>query len=482
MENIPSKEFFNEQIEMSLLGIILTNNDVLEEIPDLQQEFFLSQKHQDIFLIIKTLFNQSRSADILTVADYANLSTSKYQDITFEYLQTLINSVINLKSYKEYSIILQDLYLKRKILSFRDNINTYLNNNENVEQQLSNIESELYSISEKDFNNKDVSFKYSLEQALQTVERAKNHKGSISGITTGLIDLNKKLGGLQASDLIVLAARPSMGKTALATNIAFKAAHEFYKGNNLTGTPSVIFSLEMSAEQITTRILSNYTGVSGDLLRKGMVSDGDFARFTSLSQELQNVPLFIDDTPALTVSQIRSRCRRLKRKHNIGLVIIDYIQLIGSDNKRNDNRTTEVSEITRGLKSIAKEFNIPVIALSQLSRAVEARENHMPLLSDLRESGSIEQDADIVAFIFREEYYLRRNEPSISSLDDKSKLARQKWENDLQACKDQATIIIAKNRHGSIGHVNVKFNSDTTQFGDSTTQELEKLAQSFSNR
>lgn len=457
-------KFFNIEAEMSLLGSVLINNGIFDEVTGILKPIhFFSDIHQKIYLIMIELYNNSKPIDIITVSDYAAYNPKYKTDVTFEYLTKLTNSIITLQASKDYALLINDLFLSRRIQQIQTIIPEILEGNDTTEAKLHKLESTVISIAEDDNNLiRDISFPAALTKAIMLAEKAKIHKGNISGVTTGLIDLNKKLGGLQRSDLIVLAARPSMGKTALATNIAFKAAAEWANNNHITGAPALIFSLEMSSEQIAARILSTYTGISGDLIRKGMISDGDFSRIVSTTQQLKNVPLFIDDTPSITISQIRSKCRRIKKKHNLGLVVIDYIQLIGNDSKRLDTRATEVGEITRGLKAIAKEFNVPVLALSQLSRAVESRDDHIPLLSDLRESGSIEQDADVVAFIFREEYYVSRKEPNPSAKEEEI-LA---WREKLKACSKKATIIIAKNRHGPIGNIDVLFDSDKTLFGD----------------
>ena len=291
-------------------------------------------------------------------------------------------------------------------------------------------------------------------------------------MATGLTDLDKILGGLHRSDLIILAGRPSMGKTALATNIAYNAAYSHHQTEGAEGAVVGFFSLEMSAEQLASRILSEQTNISSDRMRKGELSNDEFTRLVSASQTLHQIPIFIDDTPALTVSALRTRARRLKRQHNLGLVVVDYLQLItASVTSRNDGRVQEVSEITRGLKALAKELDVPVLALSQLSRQVEQRDNKRPQLSDLRESGSIEQDADVVNFIFREEYYLQRDKPMAHAGETEERFHEkyERWERRLDKVRNLADIIIAKQRHGPTGEVKLMFQGAFTRFGNLDT-------------
>ena len=296
----------------------------------------------------------------------------------------------------------------------------------------------------------------------------------MSGVPTGLRDLDGKLGGLHRSDLIILAGRPSMGKTALATNMAFNAAKRYRTAKREDGGTDVVdgavigfFSLEMSREQLATRILAEETRISSDKIRRGLVPSEKFPDLVMASRDLYKVPIFIDDTAALSISAMRTRARRLKRQHNLGLIVIDYLQLISpSPGSRHDNRVQELSEITRGLKALAKELDIPVLALSQLSRAVEQRDDKRPQLADLRESGTIEQDADVVMFIFREQYYLERSEPDPMAKDDEGQKRYQKWLEKAERAHNKAEVIVAKQRHGPIGKVELFFEGEFTRFGD----------------
>ncbi|MFQ5765699.1 MAG: replicative DNA helicase, partial [Rhodospirillales bacterium] len=312
-------------------------------------------------------------------------------------------------------------------------------------------------------------FKDAVVAAINMAETAHKREGGLAGVATGFSDLDKLLGGLHASDLVILAGRPAMGKTAMATNIAYNAAYTFRHTEGREGAVVGFFSLEMSAEQLASRILSEQSNISSDRMRKGELSNDEFARLAAASQTLHQIPIFIDDTPALTVSALRTRARRLKRQHHLGLIVVDYLQLISAVGmSRNDGRVQEVSEITRGLKTLAKELDVPVLALSQLSRAVEQREPPRPQLSDLRESGSIEQDADVVMFIFREEYYLERKKPGRRADEDDVDFERRldKWEETKAKVANLADIIVAKQRHGPIGDIELLFHGAFTRFGD----------------
>jgi replicative DNA helicase len=299
-------------------------------------------------------------------------------------------------------------------------------------------------------------------------ERALNSGGHLSGFTTGLESLNAKIGGLHKSDLIIVAGRPGMGKSALGTNIAFAAAQRFIRdaedgieAEKSAGAPVALFSLEMSADQLATRILAEESGISSENLRMGKISQQEFRSLARAAAELQSLPLYIDDTPGLTIAALRTRARRLKRQKGIGIIVVDYLQLLqGSGKNSNDNRVQEISEISRGLKQLAKELSVPVIGLSQLSRAVEQREDKRPQLSDLRESGSIEQDADIVLFIYREDYYLAAKQPADDHPDFPA------WQEEMARAYGRAEVIVAKQRHGATGKVRMRFDSRITKFSD----------------
>jgi replicative DNA helicase len=323
-----------------------------------------------------------------------------------------------------------------------------------------------------------ITFEQALTRAIEVATTAFKNQGSVSGLDTGLRDLNKKTGGLHPSDLMILAGRPGMGKTALATKIAFGAAQALLKNaradnpNALPTQTVAIFSLEMSSEQLATRLLAEESRVSGDKIRRGEIGTKDFDNFVRVSREISALPLVIDDTPALTLSALRTRCRRLKRTKGLALIVIDYLQLMRpSAGTRPENRVLEISQITQGLKAIAKELAVPVLALSQLSRAVESREDKRPQLSDLRESGTIEQDADMVMFIYRDEYYLQQKEPKIVAFDNDAKYqdAMEKWKSDMSSAYNKAELILAKQRHGPTGNVDLFFEGEFTRFADLDT-------------
>ena len=348
---------------------------------------------------------------------------------------------------------------------------------ESAVQQIEEAERNLYELATTgEFEGGFIPLSEAMAEAIDSAEAAFKRSSHVTGVTTGLIDLDRKLGGLHPSDLVILAGRPSMGKTALATNIAFNAAAAYRETTDEEGRTQVaegakvaFFSLEMSAEQLANRILAEQTEIPSDRIRRGEVSRDDFPRFLEAVQRLQHINLFIDDTPALSIPQLRTRARRLKRQHGLGLVVVDYLQLLQPGGvTRNDNRVQEVSEITRGLKALAKELDLPVLALSQLSRAVEQREDKRPQLADLRESGSIEQDADVVMFIFREEYYHERAEPKARAdeADDRFEQRHSRWQEHGDKIHNVADINIAKQRHGPIGSVHLLFESALTRFGN----------------
>jgi replicative DNA helicase len=322
-------------------------------------------------------------------------------------------------------------------------------------------------------------FAASVRSAVEMAEVAHKRDGHLSGVSTGFRDLDNLLGGLHQSDLIILAGRPSMGKTALATNIAFNAAYdhgtetdEDGRVRTVNGAVVGFFSLEMSAEQLAMRIISEQAEIGSERIRRGTLTNEEFDKLVNASQTLHRLPIFIDDTPALTVSALRTRARRLKREHGLGLIVVDYLQLMDGSTGRSDNRVQEIAEITRGLKTLAKELDVPVLALSQLSRAVEQREDKRPQLADLRESGTIEQDADVVAFIYRESYYLQRGEPNQRQDEDQGKFAERhiRWEERLKRTEHLADVVIAKQRHGPTGTVQMYFDGQYTRFGDLDTQ------------
>ena len=373
---------------------------------------------------------------------------------------------------RDFAQQIYDLALLRALIGVgRDLVEGALDTSEDVAPlaQIERAETELYKVAEEGgAEGKAKSFSDATKEALAMAERALNSGGHLSGFTTGLESLNSKIGGLHKSDLIIVAGRPGMGKSALGTNIAFAAAQRFIRDAEdgiepakSAGAPVALFSLEMSADQLATRILAEESGISSENLRMGKISQQEFRHLARAAAELQSLPLYIDDTPGLTIAALRTRARRLKRQKGVGVIVVDYLQLLqGTGRNANDNRVNEISEISRGLKQLAKELEVPVIGLSQLSRAVEQREDKRPQLSDLRESGSIEQDADIVLFIYREDYYLAAKQPA----DDHPDI--DKWREEMDRAYGRAEVIVAKQRHGSTGKVRLKFDSRITKFSD----------------
>ena len=405
----------NLEAEQSLLGSILYDNKILEDLPtSFNSKYFFDPLHSNIFDACISLIDNGKLADPLTLKSYLN--DNKYNlDIDIEkYLVDLRNGVLSLTRAKFYAIEIRNCYVRRSLIIIADDLihkSKHPSIDTTPDEEISNTEEKLYNLAEKDqINTGPSDFNTVLVSTTKQINEAFNRKGKLSGIDTGFSGINRQLGGLNKSDLIVLAGRPAMGKTALATNIAFNAA----KNSHLDQKESIlIFSLEMSAEQLAQRILAEQSSIDSHKLRSGDIDDKEFSKLVVTQNEIHNLPFFIDDTPAISVGQISSRARRLKRTNGLGLIVIDYIQLIqGSKASEYQGRVQEISNITRGLKSLAKELNVPILALSQLSRAVEQREDKRPILADLRESGSIEQDADVVMFVYREEYYLDKSEPS----------------------------------------------------------------------
>lgn len=465
----------NVQVEQSLLGAILVNNSALHHLDDrLLPEHFYEPLHQKIFKAILHFHDRGNIANHITLKHYFDQEDGVVKG---EYLAGLAVSAITVINVKDYSNILFDLHLKRQLIAVGEAmINEAYSKNFDITaiNQLEDIEQKLFRLSETgDAGKNFVAFNVFGTNAVQMAEKAHKQKGEIVGISTGLNDLDKLLGGMQNSDLIILAGRPSMGKTALATTIAYKVAKKFAIEINKAKqniddlmqhdkAKSVgFFSLEMSSEQLATRVLAAEANINSSAIMRGDLNDNEFSELMQANTRLNQMPFFVDDTPALSIAALRTRARRLKRVSNLGLIIVDYLQLVTVSNRGSQmNRVQEVSEITQGLKALAKELNVPVIALSQLSRAVESREDKRPQLSDLRESGSIEQDADIVMFVYREQYYLERIKPE----EGTPKFAQ--WQEDMDRALGKADAIIAKQRHGAIGTVTLQFEGDKAKFSD----------------
>ncbi len=466
----------NLEAEQSLIGSILFDNKVLEDLPvNFNSTYFFDPLHSSIYEASISLIENGRLADPLTLKNYLN--DNKYNvDIDIEkYLIDLRDGVLSLSKAKFYADEIRNCYIRRSLIIIADDL-IHKAKNPTIEvtpdQEISLAEEKLYNLAEKDqINSGPSEFNTVLTNTTRLINEAFNRKGKLSGVDTGFSGINRQLGGLNKSDLIVLAGRPAMGKTALATNIGFNAA----KSSKLEKNESIlIFSLEMSAEQLAQRILAEQTEIDSQRLRNGDIDDKEFSKLVVTQNNIHSLPFFIDDTPAISVGQIASRARRLKRTNGLALIIIDYIQLIkGSKTNEFQGRVQEVSDITRGLKSLAKELNVPILALSQLSRAVEQREDKRPILADLRESGSIEQDADVVMFVYREEYYLDKSEPSQRDSENQESFNERftKWQDRRNAAEGKAEIIVSKQRHGPTGIIQVQFEARLTRFMDFAQNE-----------
>lgn len=453
---------YNVEAEQSLLGAIMLNNDCLENVSEvLQPEYFAVPVNGKIYSAICVLVRKGQIADPITLKAYFEKNDELKTIGGGDYLVQLVNAVISISGAEDYANVIYDLYLRRQLILIGEEMSSKAGTFEleiNAQDQIENAEAKLYNLSVANRRGSFVSFSDASVSTLNTVEQAYKSDSSITGITTGFIDLNKWMGGLNRSDLIILAGRPSMGKTALATNIAFNAAMA-YKENTEGAGKVAFFSLEMSSEQLVTRILAQESLIPSERIRRGEIKEEDFNNIVEANKKLTELPLYIDDTPALTVSAVRARSRKLQRQHGLDLIVVDYLQLLqGTTDKRNENRVQEISEITRSLKSLAKELNVPVLALSQLSRAVEARDDKRPQLADLRESGSIEQDADVVMFVYREEYYEARKEPSPGTEK------HMQWLDRMSKVYNLAEVILAKQRHGPIGTVRLFFDGRYTKF------------------
>jgi replicative DNA helicase len=463
----------NVEAEAALLGALMLDNRLVEDVGlKLKPHHFHEELHGRIYDSILKLTDKNMVANPVTLRPMFEADEAMKQVGGPGYLAGLTGSGATLIAARDFAQQIYDLALLRALIGVgRDMVDSALDTSDEVAplEQIERAESELYKVAEQGgADGKAKSFAEASRDALQTAERALNSGGHLSGLTTGLESLNGKIGGLHNSDLIILAGRPGMGKSALGTNIAFAAAQRFLRDSEdgiepekSAGAPVALFSLEMSADQLATRILAEQSGISSENLRRGKISKQEFRQLARAAAELESLPFYIDDTPGLTIAALRARARRLKRQKGIGMVIVDYLQLLqGTGRNSNENRVNEISEISRGLMTLAKELNVPVIGLSQLSRAVEQREDKRPQLSDLRESGSIEQDADIVLFIYREDYYLAAKQPG----DDHSDFAA--WQEEMARAYGRAEVIVAKQRHGSTGKIRLKFDSRITKFSD----------------
>ena len=468
----------NIEAEAAFLGAALIDNRLLENLPvAICPEHFFEPLHQRVFDRILKLLDRNAIATPVTLKPYFETDEAMRQLGGIVYLARLTADGQGLLAPRELAQQIYDLALLRELVSVgRNLVEGALDTSEDVAplQKIEQAEADLYQVAEGASGQSEAeSFGQATNKALSLIERAINSGGHVSGKTTGLSTLNERIGGLHDSDLIIVAGRPGMGKSSLATNIAFNCADRLLRDQRdgietSVGAGVALFSLEMSADQLATRILAEQARISSEALRMGKISRDDFQQLSFASQRLADLPLFIDDTPALSVSALRTRARRLKRRHGIGLIVVDYLQLMQGSKRSQDNRVNEISEISRGLKTLAKELGVPVIALSQLSRAVEQRDDKRPMLSDLRESGSIEQDADMVWFIYREDYYVAAREPKVPQPDDDAKVhdAHATWQAEMERVYGTAELIIAKQRHGATGKVRLRFEPKITRFSD----------------
>jgi replicative DNA helicase len=461
----------NLEAEQALLGAILVNNEACDRVTAfLAPDHFFEGVHARIFEAVSNLIRMGKLANPVTLkSHFENDATLKEIGGT-AYLARLASSATTIINAEEYGRVIYELAQRRKLISIGTDIV-----NESFETKVEESSRDLIERAEQSLYGMAETSKYgqgfhpfgrAVTEAIDMAANAYHRDGGLSGIATGLRDLDEKMGGLQSSDLIILAGRPAMGKSALATNIAYHIAKAYKAEHQTDGTVKVIdggvaalFSLEMSSEQLATRIISEQSGIPSERIRRGKITHDEFDRLVEVSQELQSLPLYIDATGGLTIAQVAARSRRLKRQRGLGLIVVDYLQLLaGSSRRAAEGRVQEVSEITVGLKALAKELNVPVIALSQLSRQVENRDDKRPQLADLRESGSIEQDADVVLFIYREEYYLARKEPRPNTTE------HQEWQDQMDRVTGIAEVIIGKQRHGPTGIVELQFEAQLTKF------------------
>jgi len=464
--NLENKQPSNIEAEQALIGSILVNNDIIDEVSTIvNPSIFYDPAHVKIYEVIESLNSKGMIANPITLKNYFEKDNMLNEVGGTEYLVKLTRFSGSAKQAVDYGKIIHEMYLRRELVLISDKLSADTINANAQEQNAENIiestEKSLFDLAERgSFSQSFLKFNQALDQTIEMATLAMQSDQGIVGVPTGLTDLDEKLGGLHKSDLVILAGRPGMGKTALATNIAYHAAQNLMSRQEKSSI--AFFSLEMSSEQLSTRILSEQARIKSDDIRRGKVTEDEINRYIETSRNIYNLPLYIDETPAITISTLCNRARRIKRLFGLNLIVVDYIQLMRApnSNNRNDNRVQEVSEITQGLKALAKELKVPVLALSQLSRAVESRDDKKPQLSDLRESGSIEQDADVVMFVYREAYYLENKQPKLGSIE------HAEWQSKMNDVNGLADIILGKQRHGPTGTVKVEFEGIYTKFKD----------------
>ena len=459
LEELPN----NIEAEQSVIGSILLTNEIFDEINMLvSSSNFYDPMHQKIFAAIEKLIYGGMLANPITLKNY--FEKEKDEINIPEYLVKITKFSTSSRQAIEYSKLIYDLFVKRKLINISENIidEAKLNDLDNDGQKIiENFEKSLFDLAEKgSFNSSLVKFDEAMKQTIEMASNAYKNEEGIVGVPTGLTDLDDRLGGLHKSDLVIIAGRPSMGKTALATNIAFNASKKIQEDGKKSSI--AFFSLEMSSEQLSTRILAEQSRIKSNDIRRGRISEEQFDKFIETSKDISELPLYIDETPAISIAALSNRARRIKRLYGLDMVVVDYIQLMRASNYK-DGRVQEISEITQGLKALAKELAVPVLALSQLSRAVEQRDDKKPQLADLRESGSIEQDADVVMFVYREAYYLERKEPRAATVE------HAEWQAKMNEVSNLAEIIIGKQRHGPTGNIMLEFEAMFTKFKDIQT-------------
>ena len=454
----------NIEAEQAVIGSILVSNDIFDEINTIISSInFFDPMHVKIFEAVESLIYKGMLANPITLKNYFE---DEKDDINVpEYLVKVTKFSTSVRQAVEYSKIIYDMFVRRELIKISEQTidSAKLNDlDTNGQSIIENSERQLFDLAEKgSFNSSLIKFDEAMKQTIEMASAAFKNEEGIVGVPTGLRDLDDKLGGLHQSDLIIIAGRPSMGKTSLATNIAFNAAQKLQDSGKKSSI--AFFSLEMSSEQLSTRIISEQAKISSNDIRKGRISDDQFDKFLETSKNISELPLYIDETPAISIAALSNRARRIKRLFGLDMVVVDYIQLMRGTTFNKDGRVQEISQITQGLKAIAKELALPVVALSQLSRQVEQRDDHKPQLADLRESGSIEQDADVVMFVYREGYYLQRKEPREATVE------HAEWQAKMNEVSHLAQIIIGKQRHGPIGNVTLEFEERFTKFKDTQT-------------
>ena len=450
----------NIEAEQSVIGTILVSNEIFDEINTIvSSKNFYDPMHQKIFSAIENLIYKGMLANPITLKNY--FENEKDEINVPDYLAKVTKFSTSSRQAIEYSKIIYDMFVRRELITISENtIDSAKLKDLNISGQkiIENSEKLLFDLAEKGSSSTSlIKFDEALKLTIDMASKAYKNEEGLVGVPTGLIDLDDRLGGLHKSDLIIIAGRPSMGKTALATNIAFNAARKLQESEKKSSI--AFFSLEMSSEQLSTRILAEQSRIKSNDIRRGKITDDQFEAFIEASKNISELPLFIDETPAISIAAVSNRARRIKRLFGLDLIIVDYIQLMRAINTK-DGRVQEISEITQGLKALAKELSVPVLALSQLSRAVEHRDDKKPQLSDLRESGSIEQDADVVMFVYRESYYLERKEPRPATVE------HAEWQAKMNEVSNLAEIIIGKQRHGPTGNIMLEFEAMFTKFKD----------------